>query len=139
MVFGDNLRGLQHIGVPVTDLAASKVFYGRLGFAEVMVRDLPFEQGTIHCVMFQRQGLIIEIYQLFGSELDEVGRRGHGHVDHIALDVADIDAAWHTVREAGFTPLEPAPVFLPFWEKGCRYFNIQGPDGEKIEFNQRLV
>ncbi|MFN8379420.1 MAG: VOC family protein [Anaerolineae bacterium] len=138
-MFGDNLRGLQHIGVPVSNIDASKAFYHRLGFEEVMARDLPVEGGAIHCAMMERQGLIMELYQLVGADLDAVKQRGHGHVDHVALDVGDIDAAWHTVLDAGFTPLEPAPVFLPFWEKGCKYFNILGPDGERIEFNQILT
>jgi lactoylglutathione lyase len=27
---------------------------------------------------------------------------------------------------------------LAFWSKGCKYFNILGPDGERLEFNQIL-
>jgi lactoylglutathione lyase len=27
---------------------------------------------------------------------------------------------------------------LPFWKNGCKYFNITGPDGERLEFNQIL-
>jgi lactoylglutathione lyase len=138
-MFGDNLRGLQHIGVPVSDLEKSKAFYSRLGFQEVMVQELPADGGFIQCVMMERQGLILELYQLVGAELQEVKRRGHGHVDHVALDVRDIDVAWRTALDASLAPLEPSPVYLPFWDKGCFYFNILGPDGERIEFNQRLV
>ena len=39
---------------------------------------------------------------------------------------------------AGFKVIEEAPVFLPFWKNGCKYFNITGPDGERLEFNQIL-
>ena len=86
-----------------------------------------------------RNGLVLEFYQLVGADWVEVSNRGHGHIDHIALDVADIQGAWDTVRNEGLMPVELAPVFLPFWEKGVYYFNILGPDGERIEFNQRLV
>jgi lactoylglutathione lyase len=34
--------------------------------------------------------------------------------------------------------MEDKPVFLPFWKKGCKYFNILDPDGERLEFNQIL-
>ena len=27
---------------------------------------------------------------------------------------------------------------LSFWKNGCNYFNITGPDGERLEFNQIL-
>jgi lactoylglutathione lyase len=52
--------------------------------------------------------------------------------------VADIDETFATVKEAGFKVVEDAPVFLQFWKNGCRYFNITGPDGERLEFNQIL-
>jgi len=29
-------------------------------------------------------------------------------------------------------------VYLPFWEKGCKYFYILGPDGERLEFCEIL-
>ena len=32
--------------------------------------------------------------------------------------------------------IEEAPVFLHFWKKGGKYFNILDPDGERLEFNQ---
>jgi len=135
-VFGDNLRGLQHIGIPVRDIARSRAFYQSLGFTEVMARELPQANDAIRVSMQERHGLVIELYQLVGADLAEVQGRGHGHIDHLALDVADIQAAWDTVREAGYQPLESAPVFLPFWDKGCYYFNILGPNGERVEFNQ---
>ena len=43
------------------------------------------------------------------------------------------------LKKASFQIIEPEPVFLNFGGKGCRYFNILGPDGERIEFNQILI
>jgi len=40
------------------------------------------------------------------------------------------------LKDASFHIFEEKPVFLSFWAKGCRYFNILGPDGERLEFNQ---
>ena len=42
------------------------------------------------------------------------------------------------MRKKGYLVQEDAPVFLQFWSKGCKYFNILGPDGERIEFNEIL-
>ena len=39
---------------------------------------------------------------------------------------------------AGLAPLEDAIQFLPFWENGVRFFNLLGPNGETVEFSQRL-
>ena len=41
-------------------------------------------------------------------------------------------------RMAGLAPLEDAIQFLPFWENGVRFFNLLGPNGETVEFSQRL-
>ena len=64
--------------------------------------------------------------------------RPPGAIDHLALDVDDIESAWEEVRMAGLAPLEDAIQFLPFWENGVRFFNLLGPNGETVEFSQRL-
>jgi lactoylglutathione lyase len=98
----------------------------------------PHPEGTGHVAMLQLAEITLELYEFPASALDEIRSRPNGHIDHIAFDVADIDAAFATLTAAGLTPLEPAPVLLPFWANGCRYFNILGPDGERLEFNQIL-
>ncbi|MFN8528790.1 MAG: VOC family protein [Anaerolineae bacterium] len=137
-MLGTHISGFQHLGVPVTDLARSKAFYSRLGFHEVMATALPSPEGEIQVSMMEIAGFILEMYQLPGAAGAEIGTRNHGHIDHVALDVDDIRVVFDTVKAAGLPPLEDEPVFLPFWEKGVYYFNIQGPDGEKVEFNQRV-
>ena len=133
------VTGLQHLGVPVTDIARSKVFYTRLGFHEVMATPLHTESGDIQVAMMKTGEFVLELYQLPNKALVEISTRGHGHIDHFALDVDDIPQVFDTVKAAGLVSLEREPVFVPFWDKGVFYFNIEGPDGEKIEFNQRLT
>lgn len=139
MLLKGNLRGLQHLGLPVTNLERSKAFYAGLGFAEVMRTDLPRGLEAIQVAMMHHEGLTIELYQLEEKERQEIARRSDGHLDHIALDVVDIEQAHSEICAAGLEILEKdAPVFLPFWEKGVKFFTIRGPDGEKVEFNQIL-
>jgi lactoylglutathione lyase len=139
MLLKGNLRGLQHIGLPVTNLERSRTFYAGLGFEEAMRTDLPGASEAIQVAMMQHEGLTIELYQLEQEERQAVAKRTDGHLDHIALDVMDIEQAYNEIRAAGLEILEEnAPVFLPFWEHGVRYFTIRGPDGEKVEFNQIL-
>ena len=99
---GKMVTGLQHIGLPTNDMAATVRFYQSLGF----------ENGQA------------------------VGK--HGAIDHICLDVEDVEAAWNAVRDAGYQPLESEIQALPFWDRGVRFFNILGPNGEKLEFGQIL-
>jgi catechol 2,3-dioxygenase-like lactoylglutathione lyase family enzyme len=133
-----NINSIQHIGIPVTNMVNSAIFYSKLGFSKVIEK--PFnhngEQGT--CVMMKRNEMIVELYQMPDSVLPQIASRKDGHIDHVAFDVADIDEAYALIKAGGFNIIEPEPVFLQFWKSGCKYFNILGPDGERLEFNQVL-
>ncbi len=139
MLLKGNLQGLQHIGIPVTDLERSKAFYARLGFVEAMHTDIPGTLEPTRVAMMRHEKLTIELYQSGQEERHAISKRTDGHIDHIALDVMDIEKAYAEICAAGFKVLEEAaPVFLPFWDHGVKYFTIRGPDGEKVEFNQIL-
>ncbi|WP_299203719.1 VOC family protein [uncultured Amphritea sp.] len=133
-----NFNGLQHIGIPVTEIQRSVNFYRRLGFVPVMEKTFPEGDGETTAVMMQRAGVIIELYQLPQSQLEEIKNRRDGAVNHIAFSVNDIQAAFNEMLATGEDILEDKPVHLDFWENGCKYFAIRGPDGEKLEFNQIL-
>jgi catechol 2,3-dioxygenase-like lactoylglutathione lyase family enzyme len=133
-----NITGLQHVGIPVTDLNASIPFYEGLGFANVMEAPFHFQGGKGTCVMMQYGNILIELYQLPSKELSSIKNRNDGRIDHIAFNVTDIDYTFDTLKRGGYAILEEAPSFLQFWKNGCRYFNIVGPDGERLEFNQVL-
>jgi len=132
------INHIQHIGIPVTDLNLSETFYKILGFVNVMQSGFDFNGDKGKVIMMQRGTMIIEIYQMPEKELAEIRSRKNGHIDHIAFDVTDIDLAFEELKSEGFAVIENAPVFLPFWKNGCKYFNITGPDGERLEFNQIL-
>lgn len=132
------LANIQHVGIPVTNIKTSKQFYTNLGFENVMQATFIHnsEEGT--CIMMKQGNIIIELYQMPQKELEAIAAREDGHVDHVAFDVADIDETFAIIKDAGYNIIEPAPVFLGFWKNGCKYFNISGPDGERLEFNQIL-
>jgi len=131
------INALQHVGIPVTDLVASEVFYEKFGFRNVMSSTFEIEgEAGGKVAMMQQGNIILELYQMPPTELAKVRARQNGHIDHIAFDVDDVEATFQVLKNEGFTPLEPQPVFLAFWKKGCKYFNILGPDGERLEFNE---
>lgn len=133
-----HINKLQHIGLPVTDITISEQFYERLGFASVMRSTFGHEAGEGQVSMMQQKEIIIELYQMPEPELIRVKERKDGHIDHIAFDVDDIDATFKLLKQEGFEIPETAPVFLNFWNQGCRYFYIIGPDNERLEFCQIL-
>ena len=132
------LNHIQHIGIPVTNIKASETFYEKLGFKNVMATTFQYNGGTGNVAMMKLNEMIIELYQMPDAELKEIRERKNGHIDHIAFDVDDIDKTFKEIKNNGFTVLEEVPVFLSFWKNGCKYFNITGPDGERLEFNQIL-
>ena len=132
------INHIQHIGIPVTDLNVSAAFYQKLGFENVMASAFDYNGDKGKAAMMQQGSMIIEIYQMPENELTEIRSRKNGHIDHIAFDVTDIEEAFRELTNASFKIIETAPVFLPFWKNGCRYFNITGPDGERLVFNQIL-
>lgn len=132
------INHLQHIGIPVTDLSRSLSFYRQLGFESVMESEFDYEGAVGQVVMMQQGAILLELYQFPERELESIRNRPNGHIDHIAFDVSDVEATFQSLKAAGFYIFEEAPVFLPFWKNGCKYFNIAGPDGERLEFNQIL-
>lgn len=130
MSIGEHVTGLQHIGLPTGNMADTLKFYESLGFT--LAHDT-VNEATGERVCFLRKGsFCVETY----DSPAPVGRAGA--VDHIALDVDDIEAALAEVTAAGYTLLESEIQSLPFWENGVRFFNILGPNGEKVEFSQIL-
>ncbi len=133
-----SINHLQHVGIPVTDLWRSQVFYEKLGFRNVMSSTFNYMGDKGSVAMMKMNDIIIELYQMPEAALRDIQQRSDGHIDHIAFDVDDIEATFIALKQASFELIEPAPVFLPFWKNGCKYFNITGPDGERLEFNQIL-
>ena len=134
----NNIGGWGHLGVPVTDLDRSKDFYSQFGFEEIAYGELPVGDDQIKVSLMEKDGFVFEFFQLVGDDLEEVKTRKDGFIDHIALDVLDADKAFVELKDAGFEILEDAPVPLPLFENGVKYFMIRGPMGEKVEFNEMV-
>lgn len=127
MEWMENVNGLQHIGIPTSDMKKTEEFYKKLGFKPVLKTD----NGGIPVVFLNLKGLVLETYAC------ESPARCPGAIDHFAIDVKDLDEAFAYVESLGARILEPI-TYLPFWKRGVRYFIIEGPNLEKIEFAQYL-
>lgn len=124
------ITGLQHIGIPTTDIAKTIAFYENLGFT-LSLRTVNEAAGEA-VAFLELKGLVVETWE----NGQAVGKPGA--IDHFALDVTDVDALFQRLQADGHTFLDEEVRFLPFWERGVRFFNILGPNGETIEFCQRL-
>ena len=124
------ITGLQHMGIPTNDLEATIAFYDTLGF-QVAFRTV--NEAANEKVAFLRMGdVTIETYENKQAAL------ANGALDHIALNVTDIEAVFEAAKEKGFCILDTEIQFLPFWENGVKFFTVVGPNREKVEFSQYL-
>lgn len=134
----NNINGWAHLGIPVTDIHRSEAFYQQFGFEKVMQAVIPVEDQEIKASMMMFNDFTIEVYQLLPADLEDIRMRKDGYIDHVALNVKDVNKAFDELKTSGISPLEDEPVELPFWDNGVKYFSVRGPDGEKVEFNQVL-
>lgn len=121
--------GVQHIGIPTKNLPATKDFFKKLDFQELLET---FHDGTKKVAFMKLHNLMIEAYET------EEATGKVGAIDHIAIDVKDIEAVHKHVTELGLNPTNEVIHSLPFWDNGIKYFTIKGPNEEKVEFSQIL-
>lgn len=124
------ITGLQHIGIPTNDLEATIAFYETFGF---QVAFQTVNEAAGERVAFLRMGdVMVETYENKQAALV------NGALDHVALNVTDIEKVFRMAKEKGFCILDEEIQFLPFWENGVKFFTLTGPNKEKIEFSQYL-
>ncbi len=124
------VTGLQHIGLPTEDMEKTVGFYKRLGFK--IAYETVLEADNVRVVFMKLTNLMIEAYEV--KEAAKV----YGAIDHIAIDVSDIGAVYKEICEMGLNNLNDKVNELPFWENGVKFFTIEGPNKERVEFGQLL-
>lgn len=56
----------------------------------------------------------------------------YGAIDHIAIDVKNIEELFNVVKKAEAFKMQDQQVNgLLFWEHGVKFFTIEGPNKEK--------
>lgn len=126
----EQLKGIQHIGIPTNDIETTIEFYEKIGF-EIALRTVNKEANE-QVAFLKLHSLVIEIYENKSAKMET------GAINHIAIDVKNIEKVYELICELGFNNMQDKVNFLPFWENGVRFFTIEGPNKERIEFSQYL-
>lgn len=126
----EQLNGVQHIGIPTNDIENTIEFYQKLGF-EIAFQTVN-EEANEKVVFLKLHTLVIETYENKAAVMQS------GAIDHIAIDVKDIEKVYAMINQAGLNSTQDTVHFLPFWENGVKFFTIEGPNKEKVEFSQYL-
>lgn len=124
----NNFTGIQHIGIPTNDFDKTVDFYSTLGF-EVAFQTV---NGTSKVAFLRLNNLVIET-----SENNNINTEA-GAINHLAIDVKDIEEAYKFICDKNLNNTNDSIHFLPFWDNGVKFFTIQGPSGERVEFSQML-
>lgn len=128
MEIKDFCTGIQHIGIPSRDMAATEAFFKKIGFEKTYET----MNGTCKVEFLQLKDIVIETYDC-GTAATHPGA-----IDHICIDVKNIDELFGVVSSSGLHLLDEAVNSLPFWSNGIKYFKVLGPDGEIVEFCEIL-
>lgn len=125
-------RKMDHIGLAVNDLERDRAWYLSLGFREIGRFVTPDGEP----VSFLDNGSVVyEVYQ----PLISVSGAAAGKIDHISFVSEDIEADYREALDQGYKVCTNAiEEISTFWEKGIRYFKLESPTGEQVEFCQIL-
>lgn len=121
------IKTVAHIGYQVSNLTRSLAFYEPLGFKRQQRFSKASPQGNIDVAFIEMGGAVLELYQLPEGTSFDVPRCG---IDHLALEVSDLDAVQRKLATLGY-PVDEGPVE----EDNVRFLLIRGPDGERLEFD----
>ena len=122
--------GIQHIGIPTNDIEKTIAFYKELGF-EIALQTINKEADE-KVAFLKLKTLVIETYENKAAKFES------GAIDYVAIDVNDIEEVYQYISEKKLNTTNDTIHFLPFWKNGVRFFTIEGPNMEKIEFSQYL-
>lgn len=83
-------------------------------------------------IFFKLNDLVMETYEV------PKAAKAYGAIEHVAINVTDVEAVYDEICSMGMNTLKDTIYFLPYWENGVKFFTIEGPNAEKIEFSQFL-
>lgn len=130
MKLKDKVKGIAHIGIPTNDIGKTIRFYQGIGFDIIL--ETVNEKANEQVAFLQAKSLVIETYENKQAALVD------GAVDHVAIDVDDIERVFQYLSDNGYELLTPEIESLPFWENGVKFCKIKGPNNESVEFCQRF-
>lgn len=122
-----------HIGLATNDIEADAKWYQDvLGFE--LIGDFHAPDGT-PIKFLKNEDTVYEMFQP-GKKLDDAVA---GKIDHYCFESQDVEKDYAYCVAQGYKITTDGIEGIPtLWEKGVRYFKIQSPTGEQLEFCQVL-
>ena len=128
----EEIRGINHIGIRVSDLDTARKFYEQLGFIFILGPVGPEPIAVMEHPSGVNLNLILNADSAISKNiLMDVPERYPGYT-HIALDVTDINPVLERIKNLGVEVTE-GPITMP---NGGSMFFIRDQDRNVIEFHQ---
>ena len=118
------LDGLTHVALRVSDVAASRAFYEKLGFEQAF--EFSDAKGVTTSYMKVNDRQFIELYRRNKPE-EALG------LMHLCFDTSGLDALVETYKAAGLNPTDHRKA-----RAGNLLFNLRDPENTLIEYTQYL-
>ena len=108
---GSLFKRIDHIGVIVAELGEQKRWLGEV-FGLPVTREINIAETKLRAAFYGVSGVDIEVIQLDDPEArrKRLGEGGHrARIEHIAVEVSDIQAVLAKLTPLGVKTTEPAP------------------------------
>lgn len=127
-------RPLDHIGLAVSDVEADAAWYQEVLGLSIKGKFQNPKGQNVYFLTTKDGSVTYEMYQD-----DDLPAEAKGKIDHISYVSHDIEADFQFCIDAGYKICTNGIEGIEnFWEKGCRYFKIESPTKEQVEFCQVL-
>ena len=123
--------GLLHLAIPAKNIDETIEFYEKLGFELIYKKHMRGPENPPVCFL-KLGNYCIETYFARNPVWEA------GCIDHVALNVNDVEACYKEAVEEGYKITTNGIEFMDCWDNSFKYFKIAGPNGESIEFGQIL-
>ena len=120
---------VEHIGIMVSDLDRSIAFYRDVLGLEFVER---LKNNATEIAFFKVGDVQIELVKGSSAPYEKTD----GIVNHLTFTVMDLDAALQMLKDKGVELINSEPVAI--WG-GMRVLFFSGPDGERLEFFERIT
>lgn len=133
-----NFKGLAHINIATDDIEKSKEFYTKaLGFKfEYEARIDEPNNAWLKLAFVNLNGMVIEFLE--PSDKTTVKNGCDGIINHIAIEVKNIDEVMEDLKAKGIVFETEKPGYAENMFKGIKFCFFRGPSGERIELFEFL-
>jgi catechol 2,3-dioxygenase-like lactoylglutathione lyase family enzyme len=128
------LKGIDNVGIAVTELVRSIAFYEKLGFTKSYDYDADVKGASMSC-----GAAVLFLFQTKQANPQAVKRdpslaQNPPGIDHISFVVEDVDAIYKDLKAKGISfNSEPADQ-----DWGARLVGLRDPDGNNLYFLKYL-